>query len=105
MENFKKKLLACLDQIPIDRRKSYVITLCSIVIIIFAIKSLVKIVDSTEGWDRLSTTDNQEISQQQLSNLSDELNRVHDFFSSSRDSFLMKVEELDSLNRVDNDEN
>lgn len=103
--SFKERFSEYLNKIPVVNRRTYVIALCSILILGFATKSMIKIMRTTNGWNSLSTTDNQEVSQYQLEVLSDELNRVYDHFTSSRDSFLMKVEELDTLNRTMDNEN
>ena len=89
MNDLKEKLSEYLNKIPIVERKTYVILLCSLLILGFATKSVIKIVRTSEGWENLSTGDNQTISQDQLDALSSELNRVHDHFSASRDSFFM----------------
>ncbi|MEE0912205.1 MAG: hypothetical protein U0L67_07125 [Paludibacteraceae bacterium] len=105
MNDLKEKLSEYLNKIPIVERKTYVILLCSLLILGFATKSVIKIVRTSEGWEYLSTGDNQTISQDQLDALSSELNRVHDHFSASRDSFLMLVDGMDTLNIRKNDEN
>lgn len=105
MNDLKEKLSEYLNKIPIVERKTYVILLCSLLILGFATKSVIKIVRTSEGWENLSTGDNQTISQDQLDALSSELNRVHDHFSASRDSFLMLVDGMDTLNIRKNDEN
>ena len=105
MNDLKEKLSEYLNKIPVVERKTYVILLCSLLILGFATKSVIKIVRTSEGWENLSTGDNQTISQDQLDALSSELNRVHDHFSGSRDSFLMLVDGMDTLNIRKNDEN
>ncbi|MBO5829954.1 MAG: hypothetical protein J6R59_16100 [Paludibacteraceae bacterium] len=105
MNDLKEKLSEYLNKIPVVERKTYVILLCSLLILGFATKSVIKIVRTSEGWENLSTGDNQTISQDQLDALSSELNRVHDHFSASRDSFLMLVDGMDTLNIRKNDEN
>jgi hypothetical protein len=105
MNDLKEKLSEYLNKIPVVERKTYVILLCSLLILGFATKSVIKIVRTSEGWENLSTGDNQTISQDQLDALSSELNRVHDHFSASRDSCVMLVDGMDTLNIRKNDEN
>ena len=105
MNNLKETLSEYLNKIPVVERKTYVILLCSILILGFATKSVIKIMRTSEGWQSISSGDNQTISQDQLDALSNELNRVHDHFSASKDSFLMLVEGVDTLNMRKDDEN
>ena len=69
MNDLKEKLSEYLNKIPVVERKTYVILLCSLLILGFATKSVIKIVRTSEGWENLSTGDNQTISQDQLVNL------------------------------------
>lgn len=102
--NFKEKLIDYLNRIPIVERKTYVVIFCVILILGCATKSMVKIVGFSDILEIEKRDDNQLITQQQLNELSSELNRVHDHFTSSRDSFLILIEELDTLKDCKNED-